>query len=188
MREFPGTACPRVRNMRFFRLPLLRAPRRCGIIISNANVSARRNTELTEKDLRKLRRADLLEMLVEQARRFEALQKELEAAKKELETRKISISETGSMAEAALKVSGVFDDAQDAAKVYLENIRQRAAEQEKLSAELEEESRRKAEQLLIATAKKCRAMEEETAKKCLAMIEESKKAAARNRTAGGQEG
>ena len=143
---------------------------------------------MTEKDLRKLRRADLLEMLVEQARRFEALQKELEAAKKELETRKISISETGSMAEAALKVSGVFDDAQDAAKVYLENIRQRAAEQEKLSAELEEESRRKAEQLLIATAKKCRAMEEETAKKCLAMIEESKKAAARNRAAGGQEG
>ena len=141
---------------------------------------------MTEKDLRKLRRADLLEMLVEQARRFEALQKELEETKKELNARKISISETGSMAEAALKVSGVFDDAQDAAKVYLENIRQRAEEQERVSAELEAESKRKAEQLLIATAKKCRTMEEETAKKCLAMIEESKKTAAKNRAAGSQ--
>ena len=158
----------------------------CGIIQPDSENDRRRFAELTEKDLRKLRRADLLEMLVEQARRFEALQKELEETKKELNARKISISETGSMAEAALKVSGVFDDAQDAAKVYLENIRQRAEEQERVSAELEAESKRKAEQLLIATAKKCRAMEEETAKKCLAMIEESKKTAAKNRAAGSQ--
>jgi len=134
---------------------------------------------LTEKDLRKLKRGDLLEILVEQGRRIEALQKELEAAREDLKNREINISETGSVAEAALKMSGVFDDAQDAAKMYLENIRQRAAEQERISAALEEESRRKAEQLLISTAKKCRAMEEATAQKCLNMIEESKKAAAR---------
>ena len=134
---------------------------------------------MTEKDLRKLKRGDLLEILVEQGKRIEALQKELEAARENLKNREINISETGSVAEAALKMSGVFDDAQDAAKMYLENIRQRAAEQERISAELEEESRKKAEQLLISTAKKCRAMEEATAQKCLAMIEESKKAAAK---------
>lgn len=135
---------------------------------------------MTDKELRKLRRSDLLEILVEQGRRIDALQRELEAAQKQLKTRQISISETGSVAEAALKMSGVFDDAQDAAKMYLENIKQRAAEQERISAELEEESRKKAEQLLLNTAKKCRAMEEATARKCLEMIEESKKAAAKN--------
>ena len=137
---------------------------------------------MTDKDLRKLKRSDLLEILVEQGRRIETLQKELEAAKQELTTRAINISETGSVAEAALKMSGVFDDAQDAAKMYLENIKQRAAEQERISAALEEESRKKAEQLLVNTAKKCRAMEEATAQKCLNMIEESKKAAAKARS------
>ena len=38
--------------------------------------------------------------------------------------------------------------------------------------------KKKAEQLLIETARRCKRMEEETAKKCLRMIEEAKKNAA----------
>lgn len=78
---------------------------------------------MTDKELRKLGRADLLEMLLELTRQNEALRGELEAARAEKEKREIQISQAGSIAEAALQLNGVFEAAQAAAEQYLENIK-----------------------------------------------------------------
>ena len=83
-------------------------------------------TAMTEKELRRLSRMDLLEMLLEQSREVERLQKELETVKNQLRDRRIMEQEAGSIAEASLKLNKVFEAAQQAADQYLENIRIRS--------------------------------------------------------------
>ena len=81
---------------------------------------------MTEKELRRLSRMDLLEMLLEQSKEVEQLRAELETVKKQLEDRRIMEQEAGSIAEAALRLNKVFEAAQQAADQYLENIRTQA--------------------------------------------------------------
>lgn len=82
--------------------------------------------KMTEKELRRLSRMDLLEMLLEQSKEVERLRAELETVKKQLEDRRIMEQEAGSIAEAALRLNKVFEAAQQAADQYLENIRTQA--------------------------------------------------------------
>lgn len=81
------------------------------------------NEKKSRAILRKLSRQDLLEMLIAEEKRIEALEKELEEVKAELEDRNIKINNSGSIAEAALKLNGIFEAAQAAADLYLENVR-----------------------------------------------------------------
>lgn len=83
---------------------------------------------MTNKELRRLSRAELLEMLVEQMEENEILKERLEEAKKALADRKIVIEQAGTLAEAALRLNGVFEAADQAAQQYLENIRNMAQE------------------------------------------------------------
>lgn len=90
---------------------------------------------MTEKELRRLSRRELLEMLItrtiENERLTEELQqarKELQQARKELSDRKLIQERAGSMAEAALQLNGVFEAADRAAREYLGNIRRMVEE------------------------------------------------------------
>ena len=65
----------------------------------------------------------MLEMLIAQSKRTEQLERELDEARAALQSRDIFLEETGSIAEAALRINGVFEAAQAAAEQYLENIR-----------------------------------------------------------------
>lgn len=86
---------------------------------------------MTDKELKKLSRAELLELLLESNRENERLRKQLEKAKGLLASRVIEIENAGSIAEAALALNGVFQAAQLAADQYLENVRRLAGEQPK---------------------------------------------------------
>ena len=132
---------------------------------------------MTEKELRRLRRAELLELLVEEGRVVERLQKEVTELRAEAEQRRIIIDKAGSIAEASLSLTKIFDEAQEASKLYLENIERRSEEQDRINAARDEESRKKAEQLMMMTAKKCREMEAATAQKCRQMLESAAKKA-----------
>jgi len=77
---------------------------------------------MTNKELKKLSRTDLLKMLIAQSKEMEALKKQLKEANEMLEDRRIMIENSGSIAEAALQLNGVFEAAQKAAAQYLENI------------------------------------------------------------------
>ena len=78
---------------------------------------------MTEKDLKKLNRKQLLELLLQQTERAELLEAELELTKKKLADRIIKEKEAGSIAGAALSLSGIFEAAQAAADLYLESIK-----------------------------------------------------------------
>lgn len=74
--------------------------------------------------LKKLSRQDLLEMLIAEEKRIDQLERELQEAQEALKERKILIDNSGSIAEAALKLNGIFEAAQAAADQYLENIKE----------------------------------------------------------------
>ena len=78
---------------------------------------------MTDKDLKRLRRDELLEILIAQSKKMDQMQAELDAARAALDSREILLREAGSIAEAALRINGVFEAAQAAAQQYLENIR-----------------------------------------------------------------
>ena len=81
-----------------------------------------------QQDLRRLSRKQLLELLLRQTRRVDELELKLAEAERRLEQRRITELEAGSIAEAALRLNGVFEAAQAAADQYLENIRAIAGE------------------------------------------------------------
>ena len=78
---------------------------------------------MTEKELKRLTRAELLEMLLEQTKKNDALSEELNAVKAKLASKEIAIANSGSLADAALAVSGIMESAQRAADLYLENLK-----------------------------------------------------------------
>ena len=92
---------------------------------------------MTDKDLKRLRRDELLEMLIAQSKRTEQLERELDEARAALQSRDIFLEETGSIAEAALRINGVFEAAQAAAQQHLDNIRRISGVRPEAAAEPE---------------------------------------------------
>ena len=78
---------------------------------------------MDEKELRKLNRQELLEILLEVTEENEELKGEIETLRKKLRSKAMMIKNAGSLAEASLKISGVFERAQLAADVYLRNLK-----------------------------------------------------------------
>ncbi len=108
---------------------------------------------MNDTDLRKLSRAELLELLIDQLEENQRLQKELDAAQHALEQRQIAIAESGSIAEAALRVNGVFEAAEKAAREYLQNLeKQRQAVFEQTKQLAKEEGMAEARQELTKNA------------------------------------
>lgn len=81
---------------------------------------------MTEKELKKLNRYQLLELLLAQTERADTLQKKVEELESKLEERELHFSELGSVAEAALYVSGVFNASQQAVDYYMDAARKKA--------------------------------------------------------------
>lgn len=85
---------------------------------------------MTDRQLRRMSRGELLEMLVAQMEENERLKEQLKTMQEELSERRIKIESAGSLAEAALMLNGVFQAADQAAKQYLENVKMMAGEKE----------------------------------------------------------
>lgn len=95
------------------------------------NTSEKKSAEMQRNnasELQKLNRKDMLKLLLSQQERIESLEKELGEAKKELSDRRIKISQSGSIAEASLKLNRIFEDAQKAVDQYIFNIRTASTE------------------------------------------------------------
>ena len=77
---------------------------------------------MVNKELKKLNRGELLEMLIIQTRKAEALEKKLAEANEGLMSRELQIKEAGNLAEAVMRLNGIFEAAQNASSQYMENI------------------------------------------------------------------
>lgn len=74
---------------------------------------------MTNKELRRLSRAELIDILFELQTQNENLTAENRELAAQLESRQLQITEAGSIAEAALRLNGVFEAAQAAADQYV---------------------------------------------------------------------
>lgn len=111
---------------------------------------------MTEKELKKLNRYQLLELLIIQTKRADELQAQLDALQAEREQKELRLSRLGSIAEASLQVNGVFEAAQKAADQYI-------AAAEKRAAEIEAEARENAATMIeIARSKNFTIFKKET--------------------------
>jgi len=101
---------------------------------------------MKHKELKRLSRAELLELLLIQTKETERLRGRLEKAEAELAERQLRMQNAGDLAHAVLEVNGVIQAAQDAAQQYLENMIQMERETkyrcELMLAEAREEAER----------------------------------------------
>lgn len=102
---------------------------------------------MKQPDLRNLSRIELLELLIQQGEEMEVLRSQNETYRQQLEDRTLKQKEAGSIAEAALQVSGIFEAAQEASAQYLQNIKTLPQEQEECTD--------KARKLLEETETQC---------------------------------
>lgn len=82
-----------------------------------------------DRRLQRLRREELLQILLELEEENEQLTNENIRLKKLLDEREIALADAGNLAEAALSLSGIFEAAQEAADIYLHNVEQLCAQQ-----------------------------------------------------------
>jgi hypothetical protein len=89
-------------------------------------------SNMTDRQLRKASRTDLLKLLLEQRKEMETLRRQIDQLQEQLQQRQITIDQSGTLAEAALKLSGIFDAAETACQYYTENIRGLSGRQEEI--------------------------------------------------------
>ena len=116
---------------------------------------------MTEKELRKLNRKQLLELLLQQTEYTDTLQEQLHQTQKELENRLLQEKEAGSLAEASLKLNGVFEAAQAAADQYLENIQHIQNNHELHQKQVDSLYLRKAKEMIAEVKARCAEYEKE---------------------------
>ena len=103
---------------------------------------------MTEKELRRLSRTDLLELLLAQRREIEQLRCVLDQTQAQLADRTIKIDKAGAIAEASLQVSGIFTAAQDSCQYYLDNIRLLSERQSQICQQMEQETKEKCDRMV----------------------------------------
>lgn len=121
---------------------------------------------MTDRQLRKASRADLLKLLLEQRKENENLQQQLLQAQEQLQQRIITIDQSGTLAEAALKLSGIFDAAETACQYYTENIRTLSGRQEEICRTMEQETREKCDRMMEQAKQMARVYWDEYTEKC----------------------
>lgn len=74
-------------------------------------------------DLAKLKKKDLLEIMLAQSKEIDELRAKVDDLEAKLANREFEFEKIGSIAEASLAVTNIFKEAEEAAKIYLENVR-----------------------------------------------------------------
>lgn len=108
---------------------------------------------MTDRELKKLSRAELIEMMLALSRENEQLREALAQAREQQAEKILQIDNVGSLAEAALALNGVFEAAQAASEQYLRNVRYRSEHQRQICARMEQETRDKCDRMMAAARK-----------------------------------
>ena len=103
---------------------------------------------MTDKELRKLSRSELLELLLIQTREIDRLNTQLDELQAQLQHREIILAQAGNIAEASLKLNQVFEAAQAAADEYLQNVMNPVTDTQKRCAQMLEETQQRCNNML----------------------------------------
>ena len=123
--------------------------------------------QLNPKSMRKLRKRELMELVQSQNSQLLALQEKVNQMQEQLDKREIIISESGSLAEASMRLSGVFEAAQKACDQYTENAAEAAR---RMKADTEQECTSMRESVL----QECMNLRERTWQDCVDLREKTR--------------
>ena len=129
---------------------------------------------MTEKELRRLGRGDLLNLLLDESLENQRLREQLLSAQNALADKKLCIDRAGSIAEASLQLNGVFKAAEEACQQYTENIMLLSQRQETICAQREKESQEKAAQIIADARKQAEETTNIARKQCADMLEKAR--------------
>jgi len=117
---------------------------------------------MTEKELKRLSRSELLELLLIQTKETERLTQQLAEAEQALSDRQLRLEKAGDIAQAALEINGVMEAAQAAARQYLDNIARMEQEARQRCEQMLRDARQEAEQILREAKENTQQEEQET--------------------------
>ena len=128
---------------------------------------------MADKELRRMNRTELIEIIYAQQQNERQLREENEELHRQLDDKLLRLEKAGSIAEAALSLNHIFEDAEAAAQQYLISIQQSDAEASKIISDAKQQAEdmvREAEKEVELAKKECCAMHEkiEKEKKSLA--------------------
>ncbi len=103
---------------------------------------------MTEKEMRRLSRRQLLQLLLEQTERADDLEKKLREMEDRLEDKRLVATEAGSLAEATVRLNRVFEAADAACEQYIENIKRISKNADSFKDRLEADARARAEKIM----------------------------------------
>ena len=126
---------------------------------------------MTERELRKLSRADLLELLLAQRRENEQLRCALDQAQAQSADRTIKIDKAGSLAEASLQLGGIFAAAQDSCQYYIDNIKLLSERQNQICQQMERETKEKCDRMVAEAEAKSQKYWEDSSAKIRQLVE-----------------
>jgi hypothetical protein len=92
-----------------------------------------------DKAVQKLSRKELLQIMVAQSKQIEELEAQLREANCKLEKRTFILDNVGTMAEAALKLNHIFEDADAACQQYRESLKALVAREQEAVRQLKRE-------------------------------------------------
>lgn len=108
---------------------------------------------MAEKELRRMNRTELIEIIYALQQNEKNLRDENEDLRQQLEDKILRMENAGSIAEAALSLNHIFEDAQQSAQQYLDSIQ--AANQE--AEQALERARQEADEIIAAAYEQTRA-------------------------------
>ena len=108
---------------------------------------------MTDKEFKRLSRAQLIEIIYQLQLQIDKLNEEKQALENELEDKRLRLQSAGNIAEAALEINDCFRSAQNAAEQYLNEIKAIREETDTERQRILKEAKVEAE-AIIAGAKK----------------------------------
>ncbi len=126
-------------------------------------------------EIKKLGKKELRERLRAEQEKNRALTEEVGDLRKKLQNGEIMIDDAGTLAEASLRLSGIFSAADDAAGKYVENVRRLNNRQEAVCAARDESSRKQAEETVADARRRAEAMLSEAVEKSKQMLSDAAK-------------
>lgn len=100
------------------------------------------------KDMKKLGRAELIDVIYQLKKSEQELQAQVQSLQTALQDRKLKMEQIGSVAEASLALTDIFQNAQEAADTYLNEIKRRHAAVEQQCDQLLAEAQQKADAIV----------------------------------------
>lgn len=151
------------------------------IVCEEESAEATENVEqerpkLSGKEIQRLRRTELLEVLLLQSKENDVLRSTIQEKngtinelKKQLNSKKIDLEKAGTIAEASFQMNGVLETVEKAAQQYLDNLQDLYERENALTLSKEEEFQNRCAAVMQATVERCNFMKEEMEAQCKEM-------------------